>query len=168
MKELMTPVDEDIASAGITDVHLSFKEFNFMKALDFIKGKLSEEFLREQWSDTLVDVACTFRNQSKVSVCWYAIRFLDVLWDMLFGRTNGPSPWKHFLGELEPLKSNGSADQIISYFYVRDALICIPTKAEEIICENLSKYFPMKLLMPPTAVLSSYTEPPKREGEAPN
>ncbi|OTA85082.1 hypothetical protein M434DRAFT_400246 [Hypoxylon sp. CO27-5] len=155
----MTAGEQASSPDGVTDVQLSFKEFDFSAAFNFIKGKVDDEFIQYHWQNSLMEASriCDPNSNTYVSVCWYSIKFLDALWSLLFGKTNGPSPWEHFLGGLQWNEQNGSADHTMVIF----RFIHSPGSAEPAI-QGLFKYFPMKLLMPKFVTLtSSATEPQK-------
>ncbi|KAI1454975.1 hypothetical protein F4805DRAFT_437488 [Annulohypoxylon moriforme] len=83
-----------------------------------------------------------------LSCSWLSISFLNMLWDLLFGRTVHPSPWHELVLGLDPYKTNGSADQIIPIGTLLLEISRSPPKAEDIIRRQIGKFFPMNILMP--------------------
>ncbi|KAI0138551.1 hypothetical protein F4776DRAFT_618873 [Hypoxylon sp. NC0597] len=161
--EIMTTANQASSPVGFNDVQLSLKEFDFRKAFNFIKGKVSDEFIREHWHRSLLDASrmcriCELDHWKNISLSWYSIKFLDVLWDLLFGRTTGPSPWHHFLSGLPWHKLNGITDRTIPTDLFNNA-----PGFSEITIQGLFKYLPMKLVMPDSVILTSPTKPPKRQ-----
>ncbi|KAI0901812.1 hypothetical protein F4806DRAFT_15282 [Annulohypoxylon nitens] len=158
---------------GVTTISFEAQELDFKSAIEFIKKQLNQDFLKNEWSDSLADAigASSICEQferyedckgswsslsdpfgyddPKISICWFSVKLLNVLWDLLFGRTTGAAPWKDLLKGLAPYTANGSADHIMTMEKIReDILFKSLNDVEEALFKALGKYFPMKILMP--------------------
>ncbi|KAI8963548.1 hypothetical protein F5Y11DRAFT_319055 [Daldinia sp. FL1419] len=149
--------------AGVTDVVLNFTEFDFSKAFNFIKERLSPEFIEKYWLVSVADASrgC-YTSSRKVSICWFSVKFLDVLWCLLFSRTAGPSPWYHLLDGLDVAKTNGTADGMIDVVALNRNIFNRPADAETIMHDELDEFFPMKISMPEDITLTPLMEHRKR------
>ncbi|KAK6953205.1 hypothetical protein Daesc_005505 [Daldinia eschscholtzii] len=141
--------DQAASRAGVTNIVLHFTEFDFTKALSFIKGRLSPEFVKDYWLVSIADASRSCHiSRRKVSICWFSVKFLDVLWCLLFSRTAGPSPWYHLLDGLNMTKPNGTADSTIDVVTLSRNIFKNPQDAETIMHGELDEFFPMKIAMP--------------------
>ncbi|KAI1805872.1 hypothetical protein F4811DRAFT_202958 [Daldinia bambusicola] len=156
-------INEAASRAGVTNVVLNFTEFDFAKAFHFVKGKLSPEFVRDFWLVSVADASrgC-YINYRKVSICWFCVKFLDVLWCLLYSRTAGPSPWYHLLEGLNVTKPNGTADGTLDLVTLNRNIYDKPQDAEDILHSELDEFFPMKIAMPENITLTPATGNSKR------
>ncbi|KAI1643405.1 uncharacterized protein F4817DRAFT_349838 [Daldinia loculata] len=161
-REAMT-LGQAASRAGVASVVLNFTEFDFTKAFNFIKEKLSPEFVQEYWLVSVADASrgC-YISCRKVSICWFSIKFLDVLWCLLFSRTAGPSPWYHLLDGLNVTKPNGTADGTIDVVTLNRNIFEKPNDADVIMHQELDEFFPMKIAMPENITLTPLTGHSKR------
>ncbi|KAI1479625.1 hypothetical protein F4774DRAFT_425772 [Daldinia eschscholtzii] len=151
----MAALDHTSAPPGISKVSLTFTDINFVEAFDFIKGKLSDEFLRDHWQSTLGEAmrACYRIDHTDYDVLdsWLAINFLDILWSLLFGKTAGLSPWNHLLRDLAERGSNGSGDHTMDISSITDSLSFYPKNAEKIIRQEFKRIGPIRVFIQTTS-----------------
>ncbi|KAI0883451.1 uncharacterized protein GGS22DRAFT_195196 [Annulohypoxylon maeteangense] len=174
---------------GLSTMSLYINELIFICALNFIKGNLSKEFLKEKWTDSLVDAieASSVSPENTINVqllqplyskehstryigqspnhvgqfvshsgycSWFSIKLLNVLWDMLFGRTHGSSPWQDVIRFVEPHVNNGTAADMAYLNAIHRKMIRDPMNAEKIILTYLGKFFPMEIAIPKLITLA--------------
>ncbi|KAI0382691.1 hypothetical protein F5Y04DRAFT_252109 [Hypomontagnella monticulosa] len=155
MKEFETtpPLGNNQAQAGIATSSETFTTIDPSSAIDFIKGKLTAEQMQDFWDDSICDAirACitapshlmtgstTYLGQ--VSKCWFSISFLDFLWALLFGKTNGNSPWHHLLRDLhlQMAEPNGGADSMLNLGGLIRATNARMTGVESLVREELGE-----------------------------
>ncbi|KAI1094593.1 hypothetical protein F5B19DRAFT_445242 [Rostrohypoxylon terebratum] len=150
---------------GVTTISFEAQELDLKSAIESIKKQLSQDFLKNNWSDSLKDairassVCENFRQSdwtgspytqcgAQISACWFSIKLLNVLWDLLFGRTVASAPWHDTLWGLASHQANGSADCMMSINEMKHAVFMNPKGVEEALLHYLGKCFPMKILMP--------------------
>ncbi|KAI1654430.1 hypothetical protein F4813DRAFT_398960 [Daldinia decipiens] len=150
------------SQAGIDNIVLNLMELDFKKAFDFIREKLSPEFVQEYWLVSVVDASrCCYNEYGNVSVYWFCIKFLDTLWCLLFGRTAGPSPWYYLLDGLSMF--HGAADEMIDVLDLNRKIFDNPNDANIIMHRELGQLiFPIKIAMPENITLTPSTGNSKR------
>lgn len=110
---------------GVTTISFEVQELDFKSAIEFIKNQLDRPFLITKWSSSLKDAirASSVCKQSEdfeqledskgpwcslsdpfefdgpeTSVCWFSVKLLNVLWDLLCGL---PIQWINSLFNLD-------------------------------------------------------------------
>ncbi|KAI0382690.1 hypothetical protein F5Y04DRAFT_41848 [Hypomontagnella monticulosa] len=167
----------DHLQAGITIVNETFTMIDFSSALDFIKGKLTDEQVRDHWADSVLKATrtCTIISRdnnyahqvARVSTCWFSILFLNSLWSLLFGNVNGNSPWYHSDKglHLQVHGTNGSADSMLDVASLAIDMNKKKAKPENLVREELGRYFPMRIHMPKVITPIQSVPPKKRPAE---
>ncbi|KAI4601261.1 hypothetical protein KJ359_012451 [Pestalotiopsis sp. 9143b] len=108
----MSQADEDSWPLGFS-CHV---EFDFDMALSNIEDQLHQEFRKNEWVGTLREVLRDCYDKlmeidANDSYLLVQITFLDMLWERLFGRVRGPSPWKSIRQGLLPGVLYGGGDR---------------------------------------------------------
>ncbi|KAI1373413.1 hypothetical protein F4677DRAFT_429553 [Hypoxylon crocopeplum] len=143
--------------------------FEFSIALDFVKKKLHNDSLRDHWADSIADAVDLCIDQRSyvhlsTSMSWFSIKFLDVLWSLLFGRIAGLSPWDNSFAKLKRKETNSSDDELIN---PRDLSRRISSRRRdaETIVRNFMERYPTKIripeIVPVTPSASGSIEMPK-------
>ncbi|KAI1211971.1 uncharacterized protein F4807DRAFT_472809 [Annulohypoxylon truncatum] len=120
--------------------------FNFNSALDSVRSKVNDKFPRHEWYRSLVDAfrACLGdEDDQQTSVIWFALRFLDILWSILFGKMAGPSPWRIILYQISRLNRNGISDRTINLNHLKTSVEHDEDAIENIIRQAVGEYSPM-------------------------
>ncbi|KAI2613274.1 hypothetical protein GGR54DRAFT_330900 [Hypoxylon sp. NC1633] len=140
---------------GVTTEVLTIAVFDFPTAFEVVKNRL-DGTLSEHWLEAVSEavalcdhlIRADSPSRSTVSACWFSIKFLDLLWRMLFGRASGSSPWFNMLDGLKSRETNGSADFTINIHELCRQVYREPELAEFTVLDFMDGCFPMKILMP--------------------
>ncbi|KAK6218026.1 hypothetical protein LQW54_003084 [Pestalotiopsis sp. IQ-011] len=106
----MSQADEDSWPLGFS-CHV---EFDFDKALAYIKDQLEPEFMKNEWT---CHAELTEAGEEDAHL-FVQITFLDLLWECLLfqvGHVKGPSPWKSVRCGLEPGTLYAEDDAYLGY-----------------------------------------------------
>ncbi|KAI2464799.1 hypothetical protein F4781DRAFT_411618 [Annulohypoxylon bovei var. microspora] len=123
--------------------------FDFKSALDSIKSQVHEKIPPHEWHRSLSDAfrTCLKGNNEDqwTSILWFTLQFIDILWNIMFGKMTGPSPWRQTLNKVSRSKPNGNHDKSIDLNYLKTTMDQGIDTIENIIQQTVRSYFPMTI-----------------------
>ncbi|KAI1373412.1 hypothetical protein F4677DRAFT_462361 [Hypoxylon crocopeplum] len=178
-KESPVIAGQAMPAPGCTTEVLTFTVFDFLAAFDFVKQELDHETIHDHWPNSIRDAIAICASWSQIMQRQLISR------SPLVGSPSNSLTHSGAYSLVEPLATlrgstavrdlaflldglkrkaiNGNADSMVRIYDIYKDFNHNVTEAEQIIRQNLGKYFPMKILMPKIITLSPPTKASKRQ-----